>query len=79
MGTVKLVEWEYKIELFTNEHALNELGRQGWEAVCPGGKDGNYIVFKRPVAAETTSAPATPSTSTTEPVKKAKKSYREFI
>lgn len=77
MSTLKLTQWEYKIELFTNEQALNNLGREGWEAVCPGGKDGNYLVFKRPLGAVAVAAPG--AAGIDEPVKKEKKSYREFI
>jgi hypothetical protein len=47
------VAFEYRIELFTNVDALNKLGSDGWDLVCPGGKDGNYLIFKRQTAGAT--------------------------
>ncbi len=41
------VKWEYKVVLFTDEGTLNKLGDQGWEVVCPAGKEGNYLILKR--------------------------------
>jgi hypothetical protein len=41
--------FEYRIELFTNAEALNKIGAEGWDLVCPGGKEGNYLIFKREI------------------------------
>jgi hypothetical protein len=46
------MQWEYKLELNSEESELNDLGRQGWElaAVSPCGKENSYTGFflKRP-------------------------------
>jgi len=72
-----LVEYEYKIELFTNEEALNKLGREGWDLVCPGGKDGNYLVFKRAVG--TAGGVGHDGDDDGAAAKAKKKSYKDFL
>ena len=78
----KMTAYEYKIELFTNETALNKLGKEGWDLVCPGGKDGNYLVFKRPVgesSAQGHSGDGMSQMGSEKKQKPQKKSYKEFL
>ena len=76
-----MISYEYKIELFTNEASLNKLGREGWDLVCPGGKDGNYLVFKRPIGAIASMPADSPGKAEAAPVaaKPKKKSYKDFL
>ncbi len=76
-----MISYEYKIELFTNEASLNKLGRDGWDLICPGGKDGNYLIFKRPVG-NVAAVPAGAQPGKTEApaaAKPKKKSYKDFL
>ena len=76
-----MITFEYKIELFTNEAALNKMGVEGWELVCPGGKDGNYLIFKRPVGSVAAAAPTNVvgKADAQAAAKPKKKSYKDFL
>ena len=70
------VTFEYRIELFTNAEALNKLGAEGWDLVCPGGKEGNYLIFKKQVGTSRKKSGGDDSMS----VKASKKkSYKDFL
>ena len=70
--------YEYRIELFTNVDSLNKLGADGWELVCPGGKEGNYLIFQRLMGdAPKSNVPGGDSGMAVKAAKK--KSYKDFL
>ena len=74
------IAYEYKIELFTNVEALNKHGAEGWQLVCPGGKEGNYLIFQRPVGGTVKSKVPGGNVDAGLAVKSTKKkSYKDFL
>ena len=72
------IAYEYRIELFTNVDSLNKLGAEGWELVCPGGKEGNYLIFQRLIGDLSKSkGPGGESGMAVKASKK--KSYKDFL
>lgn len=72
--------FEYRIELFTNADALNKLGEDGWDLVCQGGKEGNYLIFKRQIGDSPKSKVPGGNADAGMAVKASKKkSYKDFL
>lgn len=76
--------WEYRQEVYQGPEILNKWGSEGWEVVCTVGKDGSFLILKRPVvkrrrgaaAADTSSVDS--SSAEIEPMA-ARKKFKELI
>lgn len=73
--------WEYRQEIFQGVELLNSWGDEGWELVTSIGKDGAFLIFKRPLKKVRRSAAADdPDASTTSgSALSTKKKFKELI
>lgn len=54
-------KWEYRQEIFQGAEALNALGAEGWEIAGFFGKDGAFMILKRPIPTRGVGLPAAPA------------------
>lgn len=80
-----IIRWEYRQEIYQGPELLNKWGADGWEVVCTVGRDGSFLILKRPILvkrrpAEGAAEPAGGSTGTTTEVDPAqRKKFKELI
>lgn len=59
--------WEYRQEIFQGIEAMNKWGDDGWEFVTGIGKDGAFLILKRPLKGSGASSYAAAASSSASP------------